>query len=138
MTTGIAERLAGVLVTLEGIGVGALAVWQVVELIAGNTDSVTSALALLVLTVVGAAIVIAFGLGTLRDQGWARSGGIVTQLLILAVAGGAATGAYAHPAIGAALAVPAIVVLVLLIAAVSAAGKRRPRSAGRTGDVPDA
>jgi len=123
MSTGPADRIAGVLVTLEGVGVVALAIWQIVELILGDTESVTSAIALLVLTVVGAAAVLAFGLGTLRDQGWGRSGGIVTQLLVLAVAGGAATGAYAHPVIGIALAVPALLILVLLFLAVARAGR---------------
>jgi hypothetical protein len=45
----------------------------------------------------------------------ARSGGIVAQVLILAVALGAATGEYAHPLTAAAIAVPAVVELVLLI-----------------------
>ena len=124
MKTSLAEWLAGVLVTLEGIGVLALAVWQAIELLGGNTETPETAIALLVLTVLGAAAVIAFGVAVLRSRSWGRSGGIVTQLLILAVAGGAATGAYAHPLVGAILAVPALGVLVLLIVAVSRAGRR--------------
>jgi hypothetical protein len=124
MKTGMAEWLAGVLVTLEGAGIAALAVWQGIELAGGNTDTVTSAVALLVLTVLGAAAVVAFGVATLRDRSWGRSGGIVTQLLILAVAGGAATGSYAHPLVGAVVAAPAIATLVLLVVAVARAGKR--------------
>ena len=128
MRTGLAEWTAGVLVTLEGAGVVVLAIWQALELLGGNTDSVTSAVALLVLTVIGAAAVLAFGVATLRDRSWGRSGGIVVQLLILAVAGGAATGAYAHPLIGLVLAAPALVVLVLLIVAVARAGRRNRRA----------
>ena len=128
MRTGLADWTAGVLVTLEGAGVVALAIWQTLELLGGNTDSVTSAVALLVLTVIGAAAVLAFGIATLRDRSWGRSGGIVVLLLILAVAGGAATGAYAHPLIGLALAVPALVVLVLLLVAVARAGRRNRRA----------
>ena len=128
MRTGLADWTAGVLVTLEGAGVVALAIWQTLELLGGNTDSVTSAVALLVLTVIGAAAVLAFGIATLRDRSWGRSGGIVVQLLILAVAGGVATGAYAHPLIGLALAVPALVVLVLLLVAVARAGRRNRRA----------
>ncbi len=128
MRTGLAEWTAGVLVTIEGAGVVVLAIWQALELLGGNTDSVTSAVALLVLTVIGAAAVLAFGIATLRDRSWGRSGGIVVQLLILAVAGGAATGAYAHPLIGLALAVPALLVLALLIVAVARAGRRNRRA----------
>lgn len=130
MKTTLAEWLAGVLVTLEGVGVLALAVWQAVELAGGNTDSVTSAIALLVLTLLGAAAVIAFGVATLRARSWGRSGGIVTQLLILAVAGGAATGAYAHPLVALLLALPAIVVFVLLLVAVAHAGRRNRTAEG--------
>lgn len=55
-------------------------------------------------------------------------GGIVTQVLILAVALGAATGAYAHPLIGLALAVPALVTFVLLVLAARAAGRAASRA----------
>ena len=116
-STSRVGRTAGILVTLEGIGIAALAAWQVVALSGGDTDSAISAIALLVLTVVGAIVVLAFGVGVLRSRSWARSGAIVTQLLILAVALGAATGQYAHPLIGLALAVPAVVILVLVFLA---------------------
>lgn len=122
MKTGLAEWLAGVLVLIEGIAIVGLALWQGAALAGGDTDSVTSAVALLVLTLVGAAAVVAFGVATLRDRSWGRSGGIVTQLLVLAVAG-----AYAHPVLGVALAVPAVITLVLLVVGVVAAGRRRPR-----------
>lgn len=123
-TSGIG-RTAGILVTLEGIGIAALAAWQVVALVGGDTDSAISAIALLVLTVVGAIVVLAFGVGVLRGRSWARSGAIVTQLLILAVALGAATGQYAHPLIGLALAVPAVVILVLVFLAARRAAPRK-------------
>lgn len=123
MRTNVSGRVAAVLVTLEGLGVLALAVWQLVALFSGDTGSIESAIALVVLTVVGAAAVVAFGVATWRDQSWGRSGAIVTQLLILAVALGAATGAYADPGIALVLAVPAVVVLVLLVLAVRAAGR---------------
>jgi hypothetical protein len=132
MKTGLVEWLAGVLVTLEGAAVVALAIWQAVELAGGNTDSVTSAVALLVLTLLGAAAVIAFGVAILRDRSWGRSGGIVTQLLVLAVAGGAGTGPYAHPLVGAAVAAPAVITLVLLVIAVARAGRR---NRAQTGDA---
>ncbi|TQK19049.1 hypothetical protein FBY40_1540 [Microbacterium sp. SLBN-154] len=111
----IAHRIAGFLLALEGIGLLILVGWQVVALVGGDTGILTTALALLVLTVAGAAIVLAFAAATWRRVSWGRSGGIVTQLLILAVALGAATGAYAQPFSALLLAVPAVVVLVTLI-----------------------
>ncbi|WP_091492031.1 histidine kinase [Microbacterium pygmaeum] len=120
--------VAAILVGLEGLGIVALTIWQIGALLAGDTESLTSALALLVLSGLGATAVLAFAVAIWRGQSWGRSGGVVTQLLILAVAIGAVTGAYAHPATGVALAVPALVALVLLILAIRSAG-----GAARTG-----
>ncbi|WJL95146.1 histidine kinase [Microbacterium sp. ET2] len=111
----IAHRIAGSLLALEGIGLLVLVGWQVVALAGGDTGILTTALALLVLTLAGAAIVLAFAGATWRRVSWGRSGGIVTQLLILAVALGAATGAYAQPFSALLLAAPGVVVLVALI-----------------------
>lgn len=111
----IAHRIAGFLLALEGIGLLILVGWEVVALVGGDTGILLTALALLVLTVAGAAIVLAFAGATWRRVSWGRSGGIVTQLLILAVALGAATGAYAQPFSALVLAVPALVVLATLI-----------------------
>lgn len=125
MRTTPLGRIAGALVTLEGVGLVALTVSQIVAIVVGDTSSIDSAIALIVLSAVGAAAVVAFGVAVWRGQSWGRSGGIVVQLLILAVALGAATGAYAEPAAALALAAPAIVVLVLLVLAVREAGPRR-------------
>lgn len=123
------ERAAAVLVGLEGLGLVVLVGWQLVALVSGDTDSVSSAIALLVLTAIGAAAVVAFAVAIARDASWGRSGGVVTQLLILAVALGALTGQYAHPLIALALAAPAVLGLILLIAGSRAAARRR-------GDLP--
>lgn len=117
MRTSTVGRLAALLVGLEGVALAVLAGWQIVALAAGDTLAIESSIALIVLTVVGAAIVLAFAVGVARGQSWGRSGGIVTQALILAVAGGAATGAFAHPSIAVAIGVPAVVVIVLLVVA---------------------
>lgn len=123
MRTNPIGRVAAVLVALEGLGLVALTVWQIVAIVAGDTASVDSAIALIVLSAVGAAAVVAFAVAIWRGRSWGRSGAIVTQLLILAVALGAATGAYAEPTAALALAAPALVTLVLLILAVRAAGR---------------
>ena len=123
MRTNTFGRVSAVLVGLEGLGLVALAVWQILAVIGGDTGSLASALALIVLTAVGATAVVAFAVAIWRGQSWGRSGGIVTQLLILAVALGAATGAFADGTTALALAAPALVVLVLLVLAVREAGR---------------
>ena len=125
MPASPAERLAALLVGLEGLALVTIAGWEIVALAAGDTESVTSAVALLVLTVVGAVAVIAFAVGIARGQSWGRSGGVVTQLLLLAVAAGALTGLDAQPATAVLLALPAVVTLAVLIAAARRAGVRR-------------
>lgn len=116
---------AAALLALEAVGILALAGWQIVALLGGDTDSIVSSLALIVLTVIGAAIVGAFAVATARDVSAGRSGGIVTQLLILSVAIGAITGEWAAPGIALLIAVPGIVGLVLLVLAVRASAPRR-------------
>lgn len=126
MRTTVVERTAATLLAAEGIGLLVLLGWQIVAIVTGDTESVASAVALVVLTALGAAAVLGFAVATWVGQSWGRSGGIVTQLLVLAVALGAATGDYGHPAIAVGLAIPAIVVGLCLIAAARAAGRRRP------------
>jgi hypothetical protein len=128
MRTSASGYAASIVVGIEGIGIAALVVWQILALVAGDTGSLASSIALVVLTAVGAVAVLAFAVAIWRDRSWGRSGGIVTQVLILAVALGAATGAYAEPMSALVLAAPAIVALVLLVFAVHAAG-RAPKDA---------
>ena len=124
MRTHTVDRLAAFVLGLEGLAVAALVVWQIWALAVGDTGSVQSAVALMVLTAVGAVAVLAFAVATWRGLSWGRSGGVVTQLLILAVALGAVTGAYASPTTGLALAIPGLIALVLLLFAVRAAGRQ--------------
>jgi hypothetical protein len=129
-------RAAAVLLWLEALAVAVLVAPQITALAAGEVESATSAVALAVLTAVGAVAVGAFGFAVARGQSWGRSGGIVTQLLILAVALGAVTGAYAHPLIGLALAVPAVAVFVLLVLAARRAGAERAARDSASDDGP--
>ncbi|MCM3500691.1 histidine kinase [Microbacterium sp. P26] len=116
---------AAALLGLEALGILALAGWQTVALIGGDTDSAVSSIALIVLTVIGAVAVAGFAVATARDVSAGRSGGIVTQLLILSVAIGAITGEWAAPFVALLIALPAIVGLVLLFLAVRGAAPRR-------------
>ena len=115
--TALFRVIAAVLVGLEGLVVAGAAVWLAVSLFTAPAASLVSAVALLVLVVIGAVGVCAMAVGILRGQRWARSGGIVVQILLLAVAVGAATGQFAHPSVGLALGVPALVTLAVIIAA---------------------
>ncbi len=126
MRTNPAARAAAGLVGLEGVAVVVLVVTQVVVILGADAGDPASGIALIVLTAVAAAALFAFAIAIARGQSWGRSGGIVSQLLILAVALGAATGAYAHPLVALALAVPAVLGLVLLISAARRAGADRP------------
>ncbi|WP_309067757.1 histidine kinase [Microbacterium sp.] len=110
-------RIAAVLLALEAAGILALIVWQVVALAGADTTDPVSAVALIVLTAVGAVAVGAFAAATWRGRSWGRSGGVVTQLLIVAVAVGALTGEFPQVGVAVALAAPAVVVLVLLFLA---------------------
>ncbi len=125
MSTTVPERLAAAILGVEGLALLLVAGWEVVALAGGDTDDPVSSIALIVLTVLGAVAVIAFGVAVARGQSWGRSGGIVTQLLTLAVAIGAVTGP--APSVGFALlvSVPAVAGLVALFAAVRRAATRR-------------
>lgn len=122
MRINLFARIAAGLLALESMAIAVLLVQQVLALSAGEVESVGSAIALIVLTAVGAAAVAAFAVATWRGRSWGRSGGIVTQALIAAVALGAATGAFAHPVIGLALAAPAVATVVMLVLAARRAG----------------
>ncbi|GAA2067516.1 histidine kinase [Microbacterium hatanonis] len=118
--------LAAAVLALEAAGALALVVWQIAALVEGDTVFLTTALALIVLTVVAAGALGAFAVATARDQSWGRSGGIVVQILILAVALGALTGIGADPLTALAIAAPGAIGLVLLVAAVRRAAPERP------------
>lgn len=124
MSIAPVERAAAILLGIEGLVVFALAGWEIVALVSGDVDSLTSSIALIALTVVGACAVIAFAAAVWRGASWGRSGGIVTQLLALAVAGGALTGPDPQPGWAALIAAPALIGFVLLVVSARAAARR--------------
>jgi hypothetical protein len=117
--------LAAFVLILEAAGVAALLVWQASALFSGDTASVPSALALMVLTLIGVVAVAGFAVATARGRSWGRSGGIVVQLLIIAVAIGALTGVGAAPLVALAIAAPGVVGFVLLLLAAREAAPPR-------------
>lgn len=122
-----AVRAAAALLALEALGVLALAGWQVVELITSEPASIATSIALIVMTLVGAAAVFAFAVGVWQGRSWGRSGGIVAQVLIFAVALGSVQGGAGHWGIAATLAVPAVVTFIMLILAARSAGSGAPQ-----------
>lgn len=123
------RNLAAVVLAVQALGLVALLGWQVVAMSAGDTVSPASALALAVLTLVGAVAVSAFAVATARGRSWGRSGGIVVQALILAVAIGELTGEDADAALAGLIALPGVVGAVLLLLSARDAGRAR-RDAG--------
>ncbi|WP_409047285.1 histidine kinase [Microbacterium sp. HA-8] len=121
-------------VALEGLVLGGIALWMGASFFGAEVMDVGTATALVVLTAAAAIALVAFGVAILRDQGWGRSGAIVAQLLILAVALGAATGAYAHPAQAVLIAAPALIVLLLVISAARRSARRAGSDAPAEGD----
>lgn len=110
-------KAAAAVLALEGVVLVVFAIIELFGLGAGNAASAPTAVALIVLTLIGAAALFAFAAGTRRGRGWARSGGVVLQVLAVALAL-AATGVQPVPwlfVVGVGL--PGIVGFVLLIAA---------------------
>jgi len=81
----LASAAAAVL-ALEGAGIIVIALIEMFGLGSGDAASLPTAIALVVLTLIGGVALAAFAWGVMRGRGWARSGGIVLQLLGLGLA----------------------------------------------------
>ena len=125
MMTTPAERTGSAILALEALAVLLVTGWEIVALVTGDTDDVVSSIALIVLTAIGAVALAAFAAAVWRGHSWGRSGGIVSQLLILAVALDAITGP--TPSVSTALvtAIPAAIGLVALVVAARTVAARR-------------
>jgi hypothetical protein len=105
----------------------ALLVFAVVELIglgAGDAASLPTALALVVLTLIGAAALIAFAVGTRSGRSWARSGGVVFQVLAIALALASLTIQPVSWTFTLAVGLPALLGFALLIASARREGEQ--------------
>jgi hypothetical protein len=103
-----------VLLTIEFLGVAALAVVLLVETLTASGASVGSGIALTVIGFVAAAWLGAIVVGTLRGQAWIRAAAIVWQVLQVAVGVGALQGQVAQPVWGWPLIILAAFVFLLL------------------------
>lgn len=107
--------LAAGLIALEGLFVGFLAAQLGLSVVTGNTRSVVSSVALFAL-VAGAAIwVIFIAINLWRGRRWARSAGFFWQLVQLAIATGSFGGQFGSQAIGWALVIPSVAVMIALL-----------------------
>jgi hypothetical protein len=107
---------AAAVLALEGSALTVVALVELFGLGAGDAASLPTAIALIVLTLVGAAALFAFAVGTRRGRTWARSGGVVLQVLALALALASLTVQPVLWVFVLGLGVPALVGFVLLIA----------------------
>jgi hypothetical protein len=104
------------LLTLETLGVGALAVTLLVETLTSPSATFGAGIALTIVAFIAAAWLGAIVVGTYRGQAWIRAAAIVWQVLQVAVGVGALQGQVAQPAWGWPLIILAAVVFLLLFA----------------------
>ena len=100
---------------LEALALIAVVAWLVVDLVALQPSSYATAIALIVLVLVGAVWVSAVAIGSLRRAPWTRAAAIVWQILQVSIAVGAFQGLFARPDVGWLLLVPAVTVIGLLL-----------------------
>lgn len=129
MSLAFLNRVSAVLLIAEGIGIIALAALEIAAILRGDIESLAGAWGLVVLIVASGVIVVVFGFACARGSSWGRSGGILTQLMVLAVALGAITGEGNDYGFAAMLSIPAVIILALLFTATSRAGKAARREA---------
>lgn len=101
-------------ISLEAIVVLGLAALLLVEILAGASRSLTTALALFAMVAAAGAFVAFIAVSLARGKRWARSAALFWQLVQLSVATGSFTGQFGNWIIGTALIVPSMVVAILI------------------------
>jgi hypothetical protein len=104
-----------IVLALEALALVAVVVWLVIDLLTVEPSSYATAIALLVLVLIGAVWMVAVAIGSLRRASWARASAIVWQVLQVSIAVGAFQGLFARADVGWILLVPAITVIGLLL-----------------------
>ncbi|MDP3952200.1 hypothetical protein [Microbacterium sp.] len=107
---------AAAVLALEGAALTVVALVEMLGLSAGEAASLPTAIALIVLTLIGAVALFAFAVGARRGRTWARSGGVVLQVLALALALASLTVQPVLWTFVLGVGAPALVGLVLLLA----------------------
>lgn len=106
--------LASLLIGLEAAALAGAVCVLLVDVLTLTPASLASAIALIVLTAVATLWVSWVAISLNRGASWSRGGALFWQLVQLAIALGAVQGTFAQPLIGAAIAVPSVLVIVLL------------------------
>ena len=125
---------AGLVLIGEGAALAVIAMIELFGLSSGDASSVVTGIALVVLTLIGAAALIAFGLGVRTGRSWARSGGVVVQVLGIALALAALTVQPVPWTFVVAVGAPAALALALLLTTARREG-RGERAAAETPDA---
>ncbi|MEV7609430.1 hypothetical protein AB0N61_08120 [Microbacterium sp. NPDC089320] len=120
---GLALAASAVLAA-EGLALLVFALIELVGLGAGDAASLSTAVALIVLTLTGAAALVAFAIGTRAGRSWARSGGVVFQVLGVALALASLTIQPIAWVFTLAVGLPAVLGFALLIASTRAENER--------------
>lgn len=102
------------IVAIEALALGVALVVLLIDVVTLTPSSLSSALALIVLTAVATVWVSWVAVALRRGAPWSRGGAVFWQLVQMALALGAIQGVFAQPLIGAAIAVPSILVLILM------------------------
>lgn len=121
MRSSASAIAAAAILALEALALIVFALIEIVGLGSGDAASLPTAIALIVLTLLGAGALGAFAVGTRADRSWARSGGIVFQVLAVALALASLTIQPVQWGFTLAVGLPGLVCFVLLIAATRAA-----------------
>jgi hypothetical protein len=111
---------AAAILALEALALIVFALIEIVGLGSGDAASLPTAIALIVLTLLGAAALVAFAIGTRTGRSWARSGGVVFQVLAVALALASLTIQPVQWVFTLAVGVPGLLCFALLIAATRA------------------
>jgi hypothetical protein len=111
---------------LEAIALVGVVLILIFDIVTLPAASIASAIALTVLVVIAAIFVSAIAVGMARRAPWSRGAALVWQLVQLAIAVGAFSGATAQPGWGWAILAPTLVALVLLFTKNVMAMLRRP------------
>ncbi len=103
------------LLTAEFLLMAGVSAYLIIQLIVSTPVSVASGIAVFVLTLVATVWLAYIVVGTLRGRAWIRGAAIVWQVMQFAIGIGCFQGLTATPAVGWALIVPAVVVVLLLL-----------------------
>ncbi|MFJ4173916.1 hypothetical protein [Microbacterium sp. NPDC089696] len=120
MRSPIPALAAAAILALEALALIVFALIEIVGLGSGDAASLPTAIALIVLTLLGAVALVAFAIGTRMGRSWARSGGVVFQVLAVALAFASLTIQPVQWVFTLAAGVPGLVCFALLIAATRA------------------